>query len=292
MLVDVCICTYRRPQIAATLNSFVSQKLQPGWQMRITVVDNDLEPSARTTVLQAAAEHGLDVRYIHAPGRNISIARNACLDSASGDWIAFVDDDEVVSTGWLAAFIEEAAGADVIFGPVQAIYQDCMPNWLRAGDFHSARLSKRKGFIESGYAGNVFIRRNAVEAANIRFDPAYGVSGGEDTVFFGRLAAAGLRLAVAPEAIAFESVPCQRATLKWLARRFFRAGQTHAAMRLAIRGRSNSFLRAGLAAAKASVCVIITGATAWSAHGWRRWFLRALLHSGMALRFMGVRTVA
>ncbi|MGC2603811.1 MAG: glycosyltransferase family 2 protein [Rhodomicrobium sp.] len=289
--VDVCICTFRRPQIEDAIRSVASQAPPPGVSARLVIADNSIEGAARGATAQAAKTYALDVRYLHAPGANISIARNACLDYAQGDWIAFLDDDETASPGWLAALIAKSADADVVFGPVQAIYTPSAPGWIKAGDFHSARVTYRKGRIDTGYAGNVLMRRSAVEAAEIRFDLACGVSGGEDTVFFGGLAAAGLRLVEAPEAIAVEPVPEQRATLKWLARRFWRAGQSHAAMVLANSRASISPARAGLSAAKAGVCLTGAGAAINSAYGWRRWALRGLLHSGMALRFLGVKTL-
>jgi len=291
MLLDVCICTYRRRQVLETLASLARQGLDSGWKMRVIVADNDIEPSAKAHVLKAAEEHGLDVRYIHAPGRNISIARNACLDYADGDWIAFIDDDETASPGWLTALLEKAAEADAVFGPVKAVYGEEVPGWLREGDFHSTRAVYHGGRIDTGYAGNVLIRRSAIEATNLRFDLACGVSGGEDTVFFGQMASAGLRLVEAPEALAFEPVPKERTTLRWLARRTWRSGQSHASMVLANSGASIAPARALLSTAKTARCIVGMAMKVGSALGWRWWLLRGLLHCGMAVRFAGCRAL-
>ena len=291
MLADICICTFRRPYIARTLESLARQKPVPGLEVRIVVADNDTEPSGRAVVLAAAEKYGLDVQYIHAPGRNISIARNACLDYADGDWIAFIDDDETAVPGWLAALFEKAPEADVVFGPVRSIYRENAPGWLKAGDFHSTRVVYRNGRIETGYCGNVLIRRSAIEATGLRFDLACGVSGGEDTVFFGHLASQGLRLAEAPDALAFEPVPNERCTLGWLARRSWRSGQSHATMVLGASNASFSPARVLLSAAKTGTCAAGAAAAAWSSLGWRRWFLRGMLHCGMALRFAGCKAV-
>ena len=289
MRVDVCVCTFRRPQIVATLESIAEQDLEAGHTVRVIVVDNDMEPTARDTVQNWATEHNFDVRYIHAPGRNISIARNACLDYAEGDWIAFLDDDETASPRWLSELISKTSGADVVFGPVRAVYQSRAPSWVRAADFHSTRVVYRNGRIDTGYAGNVLMNRRAVEATNIRFDLHCGVSGGEDTLFFGRLAAAGLRLVEAPEALASEPVPEGRTSLRWLARRYWRSGQSHAAMILTNVDATISLSRALLSAGKTGVCLAGAATTAfWSAIGWRRWLLRGFLHCGMAARFAGI----
>src|SRR5271166_4395888 len=93
MMVDVCVCTYRRPHVSKTLNSLSQLEIPEGIAFRVIVADNDVGQSARASVEAVAAECNLHVDYIHAPARNISVARNACLDFAKGDSIAFIDDD-------------------------------------------------------------------------------------------------------------------------------------------------------------------------------------------------------
>ena len=78
----------------------------------------------RATRVEAAfAAHNLDGVYLHAPARNISIARNACLEAASAPLVAFIDDDEIARPGWLAGLVADmdAPNADVVFGKVAAL---------------------------------------------------------------------------------------------------------------------------------------------------------------------------
>ena len=107
-LVTIGICTYRRASVVDTIVSLAAQILPPKTSLRVVVADNDSEPEARDRVFAAAAEWAVDVTYIHAPARNICIARNACLEAATGDWVAFLDDDETASPGWLGALLTEA----------------------------------------------------------------------------------------------------------------------------------------------------------------------------------------
>ena len=66
--VDVCICTYRRPQLAEALWSVAGQRHIDDLELRVIVVDNDDTPSARTLAETTAAEAGLTLTYLHAPG--------------------------------------------------------------------------------------------------------------------------------------------------------------------------------------------------------------------------------
>ncbi len=284
--VDVCVCTFRRPYLANTLRSLAEQTLPDGVHFKITVADNDIEQSARPAVLDAASKFGIPIDYIHAPARNISVARNACLDYAKKDWIAFVDDDETVSAHWIASLLQASQNADVVFGPVNAIYNETTPDWILRGNFHTTRAVFDRGRIRTGYTGNVLIRRRALEKAGARFDLASGAAGGEDTLFFGRLSDAGLRLSYAPEAVAVEPVPLERQALGWLIRRAFRTGRSHALM-LSQRGGSPRAIRTAVSASKATICWLAGLGNIWSAFGWRKWLIRGSMHAGMTVQFLG-----
>jgi succinoglycan biosynthesis protein ExoM len=288
--VDVCICTFRRPHVADTLGSIGAQILPDGVRLRVIVADNDETPSAREQVFQTAAALALPCRYIHAPARNISIARNAILDSSDAPLMACIDDDAIATPGWIAGLIarHRQTAATIVLGPVKALYGEC-PGWLRQADLHSIKPSFRAGgVIETGYAGNVLLDRAAMTVAMraLRFDPALGRTGGEDTVFFNRLHRLGARIAFAPDAWVQEPVPPQRSGLRWLLKRSFRAGQSHA--RTLIESRRCKPFAMALAAAKCGFCAAATIGRAMSPPRWRAYAVRAALHAGVVSRLAGI----
>ncbi len=172
--IDVCVCTFRRASVAETLASLARQRLLEGWKMRVFVADNDQTPSAKENVEAAFARHGLEGVYIHAPFQNISVARNACLDAATAPYAAFIDDDETAHPDWAANLLNRmrATGSGVVFGRVQAVYNEDAPAWMVNGDMHSTEAFFRNGRIEGGYTCNVLLRRETV--SELRFDPAFG----------------------------------------------------------------------------------------------------------------------
>ena len=285
MKVSVGICTYQRPKVVAAVRSVAAQACPPGVTLDIIVADNESTPAAQAAIAALAAELPAQVRYVHAPERNISIARNAVLTHADGDWLAFLDDDEIAEPDWLARLLAHAGQADVIFGPAIARYPADAPDWIVAGDFHSNRLDKAAARMGQGHSCNVAIRWRGAPWMDVRFDPTLGRSGGEDTAYFQALRDRGARMAYEPAAIVREDAEPHRLSFDWLWRRRFRYGQTHAL--LLIRAGASRPIEIAKAAAKASACFAAAGAFAGSVGARNRWLLRAALHCGVVARLSG-----
>lgn len=279
--VDVCVCTYRRESLSATLASLEAQRLPAGVRARVIVADNDKAPSAEGRVRAAAAGMRLPVLYRHAPARNISIARNACLDAADGDWAAFLDDDGVADPDWLARLLAAAAAeaADVVFGPALAVYPPGAPRWMRENDIHSSRPARRRGVVETGHTGNVLLRRGDGPAARERFSLGFGRTGGEDVEYFHRLHRMGARMTIAEDALVREPVEPGRLSVRWALRRRMVQGRCYGA----VMGGS-VLTRAGRAAgagAKMLYCGLRAAPAAADRSGLMRWTARAVFHAGV-----------
>jgi succinoglycan biosynthesis protein ExoM len=285
-IVDVCVCTFRRRSLEATLLSLAAQDLTPKGGFRIIVADNDDTPTAQSMAEQTATSQGLNLLYIHAPAHNISVARNACLEAVRAPFVAFIDDDEEASSAWLRNLMSglEETDADVVFGPVRAVYGEDAPAWVRKADLHSIRPTERAGGrIETGYSCNVLMRRQTV--GELRFDPALGRSGGEDTQFFFQMTRRGARLAFRPDAWTTEIVPPHRARLGWLLRRSYGAGQAHArTLRASSR---NPWLSAAAASAKAAYCGAGAILNLLSPARRSRSLVRGALHVGVVGSLLG-----
>ena len=87
-----------------------------------------------------------------------------------GDFLAFIDDDETASESWLVRLIEtaEATEADVVLGPVQAVYDKNAPRWMARGDFHSTFPVWVGDQIVTGYTCNALLRLAAPSLAGRR----------------------------------------------------------------------------------------------------------------------------
>lgn len=286
---DILICTFRRPHLAETLRSLFALDPVPG-PLRIIVADNDETPSAEALVAGMAEGAPMKVVYCHAPARNISIARNACLDHAEADWIALIDDDEIARPDWLARLHAraEATGADAIFGPALADYGPDAPGWMVEQDHHSNIPKRRGGEVQTGHTCNALMRWQGTPWAAERFDLARGKSGGEDTEFYFRLRRLGARFEIAEDAVVTEDVAPDRMRPEWLSARKFRMGQSYASSAVGVPAQA-----ALLASASAKAVYCRLRAAAASDEGGRMfWRLRSDLHRGVCSGVLGRRQAA
>lgn len=293
MQIDIGVCTYRRPSLDEALLSLAVLAVPDNVRLRIIVADNDVTRSAegRVEALRSTIPH--DIAYVHCPASNISIARNACLENASGDFLAFIDDDEDASENWLIELLETArgTGADAVLGPVRSVYSPNAPAWMREGDFHSTLPVWVDGEIRTGYTCNVLLRLSSAHVAGRRFNLALGKTGGEDTEFFSYMHGEGGKIAYAPKAHVYEPVSDSRADISWLAKRRFRFGQTHGRLLQERHRGLGRMKQIGLAVAKAGYCLGVASACILVPVPRYRYALRGAMHIGVVSGLLGIREI-
>lgn len=95
LTITAVVCTRNRPrQLAYALESLVAQSPPP---TEIMVIDN---APADDSTAALVAERFPGVRYLREPVPGLDFARNRALDMATGDVVAFLDDDAVAERGW------------------------------------------------------------------------------------------------------------------------------------------------------------------------------------------------
>lgn len=229
--VAVCVLTRLRPLgLNRTLEGIAGLDLSRDdySRLRVIVVDNDAELSAKTVCDRLRPQYRWPLDYIVEPISGIPHARNRALDSAAfiDDVIAFIDDDEVPASAWLSELlrVRREYTADVVFGPVGPYFPDPVPGWIERGKFFQRETHPTGSVCAVGATGNVLISTYILRESNLRFDESDRFNGGSDTVFFKRVHQAGYRMVWADNAFAAEWIPNSRTTIGWLARRYFRNG--------------------------------------------------------------------
>ena len=227
--ITVCVCTYKRPAYLIRLMKALQEQVSDGlFTYSIVIVDNDRERSAERVVADLEGMVPVPLRYNCEPEQNIALARNMAMAHATGNFIAFSDDDEVPERNWLVSLYQACRKfrADGVLGPVLPLYEVEPPSWVVRGKFYE-RPSHATGeelTWKNTRTGNVLFRRALLLEGEDWFRPEFG-SGGEDRDFFKRMIARGHRFVWCAEAPVREVVPAERCTWSFMVRRAFLRGQ-------------------------------------------------------------------
>lgn len=229
MRYSVCIATFRRPEgLTKLLESLEAQILPEGAELEVIVVDND-PPTAAPVVdaYRQKSKHVVLNGEQSAP--NISLTRNASVALATGDWVWFVDDDEWVEPDCLMQLVAaiDSSNADVAFGDVRPEFESPVPHWIETSTIFARRTPTDFAESVADRTGNTLVRRSILTSHSGPFAEELGLSGGEDSDLFDRVRFEGHRLVETSKAVAWESVPEDRANWPWMVERWRRLGRLY-----------------------------------------------------------------
>jgi|WetSurMetagenome_2_1015567.scaffolds.fasta_scaffold00479_7 glycosyltransferase involved in cell wall biosynthesis len=110
MLLSIVIPTRNRPDLLARCLASLAAERPAVPYAEIIVVDDASGPAASAGNKARSEENGVRFVYLDKRG-GAARARNAGVASASGEWIAFLDDDVRPERGWSRALLAAIAGA-------------------------------------------------------------------------------------------------------------------------------------------------------------------------------------
>jgi glycosyltransferase involved in cell wall biosynthesis len=217
LTVTVAVCTRERPKdLARCLDSLKAMHHQPH---QILVIDN----APTSTRTREVVEGFPNVDYHCEPCAGLSHARNTALELASGDIVAFVDDDVVVHPSWVSRIRTcfEDPKVMVATGLVLPGELETPAQLIFERNFQFFHQGYRRRYFDSGYfntlksegvpvwcigaGANMAIRRT--RELGHKFDTCLGpgVFGGcgEDSEFWYHLLAEGWSIVYEPSACVF-----------------------------------------------------------------------------------------
>jgi len=169
LVVSVIIPTRSRPALLGEAIASVQAQSHSQWEL--IVVDDGSEDDTRAIL---AAISDPRVRSVRTDGVGCAAARSAGLKLASGDVIAYLDDDNIMLPGWLAGVawaFSRFEDVDALYGA--RVFEDETP-W--GGDARLPRLAfrqfDRNRLLEGNYIDTSVIAHRA-HLPEARWDPAY-----------------------------------------------------------------------------------------------------------------------
>lgn len=227
--ITICICTYKRPDmLQRLLEQLRTQRTEGRISFGVVVVDNDRAKSAEATTTAFAQTVGFPVSYQNEPRQNIALARNKGVENATGEFIAFIDDDEFPNDDWLLTLVTACDHYKVaaVLAPVRPHFDSPPPRWIIKGKFCERPEPPTGTPMPWGQCrtGNVLFRRDVLPLLEIPFKEEFG-TGGEDKDFFKRLGEKGCTFVWCNEAPVYETVPPSRWTRSYMLSRAMLRGR-------------------------------------------------------------------
>jgi glycosyltransferase involved in cell wall biosynthesis len=251
----IIVPTKDRTDVLAQLLDSIGQ-LEPidGIVPEIIVADNDSQDNTYERVNAAAGCLPVTVRAVKVSRPGKSAALNEALKVATGDIVAFLDDDVVVDTNWLAAVEnffrkgEYQVGQGVIRLPSpEKDDPEILKLIERYRTIPKLEFKRPLNQISSLNGANFFACRHIFEQIG-GFDERLGpgASGtSEDVDFARRLARANIAIGYVPQAIVYHRVDRSRLTEEYFKQSHWRQGGS----RFLIRRRGNAAILFNLARA-------------------------------------------
>lgn len=186
-----------RPRVSAIIPVFNGERYlreamdsalsQDYTDLEVIVIDDGSTDGTAQVVSSCLAGAGHRLRYHYQPNAGLSAAQNAGVREASGDYIAFLDCDDIWTPGKIRrqmdAFAHEP-GLDMVFGLVEQFISPELAR-MEAGE------TGREADIMPGYStGTLLARRDVFERAGL-FSSEFRL--GEFLDWYARATDAGLR---------------------------------------------------------------------------------------------------
>ncbi len=227
---SIIMPTYQRPEgVRRALESLLAQTLSDR-PVEIIIADNAPDGSAFPIInaIKEKARH--TIHYIHVPQPGVSNARNGAMAAAQGRFILFLDDDMEAEPDFCETMIMacETLQSALVFGNVIAR----MPDETDARNpylvplFSRTRNEPNMGYMDETFGtGGCMLDVSLCALPEPVFDPALNETGGEDDALFMYLKNQGVRYGWVPNARAWEIVPADRITDRYVWKRNFAFGQ-------------------------------------------------------------------
>jgi len=208
--VSVVIPTFRRKDaLMRALRSLASQSIPPDAYEVVVVVDGS-DDGTLEAAESSAQPYALRVLWQGNSGR--AAACNTGVAAAQGEVVVLLDDDMEASPRLLEEHLRahEAGPRLAVIGAAPITVDATLPSptayIARKFNRHLEHLARAGGplALRDFYSGNFSIRRAVFESVH-GFDERFRIYGNEDLELSLRLAAAGVTIVYAPEAIAHQS---------------------------------------------------------------------------------------
>ncbi len=240
MIVSICICTHNRLDDVRECLHALNSQMDPA-VVEILVVDSASEPATQAALAELVAGiAGARLLRLDEPG--LSLARNAAVSSATGQWVAFLDDDTVPFPDYVVALLSVIRRV-----PEQVAFFGgrLKPRWPEGVTPVGTRWSRMLSLMDDDterdtelgliYGANIVYRKDVLDRLDKPFDPGLGrigkvLLGGEEMKLHFQFCDMGYAPKFFGSVGVEHKVMTERLTQDWVRRRAFWEGITLVAL--------------------------------------------------------------
>ncbi|MBK8176661.1 MAG: glycosyltransferase [Rhodospirillales bacterium] len=200
--VSICLVHYERPHFLQ--QAFESILAQTYPNIELVVIDDGSQQPRTLEYLREIekGEWGIPVKVVRQHNKYLGAARNTGVRNASGEYLLFVDDDNLLMPHAVSDFIRAAQrfGADIVTGVPYSFHHRHRPDPEFDGEIRTLPLGgcAEVGFFENCYGdANALVSRRAHEIVG-GFHEVHGQAV-EDWEFFAKATLKGLKVEVLPK---------------------------------------------------------------------------------------------
>lgn len=246
-LISLAICTYNREDLLASMLGSLAHQTLSSEKFEVLIINNNSSDNTDAVIEKFRSAHpNLQIRNIFESKQGLSNARNTAFSEAIGDYIIYIDDDEIMRPDFLESYFDSiqmngaytVLGGRIVIHPIANKPKWFGPNmegWYSIYDhgevsFDITQEMVDKKEIELPVGGNFAIRVSFLKEIG-GFDPKLGrnkdqLLSGEETKVFQEVLRRGLKILYEPRAIVEHVIEPERLTYAHVQEKFFLAGQS------------------------------------------------------------------
>jgi len=221
-LFSVVLCTYNRAELLLDcLQSLAAQTFNSA-QYEVIIVNNNSTDNTQHVAEEFCGKYA-NCRVVIETEHGLSNARNRGIQEASGEYIAFIDDDARARENWLeiAARIIAEHKPDIFGGPIKPYFKHTPPNWYKP-EYAVRGDMGETGWLKEGYISgtNIFFKKSLLVDYGC-FDVELGMKGEyvgyhEETQLVYRAFSEGKKVYFCKELIVDDLVPEYKTSLPYM----------------------------------------------------------------------------
>lgn len=234
----VILCTYNRcDKLAEALASLAKQKVDPGVQWEVLLVDNNSNDRTAEVYQKFKQAFPVPIHYVFEGQLGLSHARNRGIVEASGRYVAFTEDDEISDNRWVQVILNtfRSRSCDAVAGMIDLTWRGPRPPWL------TDEILGFLGYLDYGpeqrltherppFGGNMAFTKLVFDKIGF-FDTNLGrqgrkLVGGDEIELFERFFRAGFTVIYQPEAVTYHVIEKDRLNKVYFRKIHFYEGRT------------------------------------------------------------------